>query len=91
MPVGFVMDRKLKDVLFPTIICAVFQNQRNLKILQKFMSLQLIVNYIKSQREVFKIQEDKSPKRIKSAEKGKIEESKEEIKEVKVVKVVDVI
>jgi hypothetical protein len=26
VPVGFVMDRKLKDVLFPTIICAVFQN-----------------------------------------------------------------
>ena len=57
IPVGFIMDKKLKDVLFPTVICATYQNERNQKILARFISMDHVINYLKSQREVFKFDE----------------------------------
>lgn len=44
----FVGNTMEKDVLFPTMICAVYKNDTNLKVLLKEMSLDMLIEYLQS-------------------------------------------
>ena len=46
LPFTYFFDKRLKEILFPTLICATFQNQRSLAIVDQEMDLNTLVKYL---------------------------------------------
>jgi hypothetical protein len=61
MPFTYFCDRKLKDILFPTLIQASYKNDRCLAIMDQEISIDLIVDFIQLnlKEELPKIVEEK--------------------------------
>ena len=46
LPFPYFCDKKLKDVLFPTLIQASYKNERCLAIMDQELSIEMLVDYI---------------------------------------------
>jgi len=61
LPVPYFTDKKLKDILYPTLLCTIYKNERNLDILNQEMSMDHLEKYLQYQMQLFpidQIQED---------------------------------
>jgi len=53
VPFHYFTDKRLKDVLFPTLFCAVYKNKRNLDILYKDINKDYLVKYLQNHIQLF--------------------------------------
>ena len=62
MPFTYFCDKKLKDILFPSLIMASFNNERSLAIMDQEISIELIVTYLEqhAKEELARIPEDEN-------------------------------
>ena len=49
LPIAYFTDKKLTNVLFPTLIAACYEHQQNLDVLQHEMSADMLLSYITAQ------------------------------------------
>lgn len=49
LPIQYFTDKKLSNVLFPTLIVACFEHPQNLAVLQHEMSIEMLLAYIRTQ------------------------------------------
>ena len=47
LPIHYFQDKKMKDILFPTLVSVVHNNKRNFLILEKELDTRLIADYLK--------------------------------------------
>jgi hypothetical protein len=71
LPFNYFCDKKLKDILFPTIISLTYLNDRNIEILNKEINLKMIVMYLKEKIRLEPINEEE--------EIDKLDESREDL------------
>lgn len=46
LPIAYFHDKRLKEILFPTLIAASYKNDRSLAIMDQEISIDMIVNFI---------------------------------------------
>jgi hypothetical protein len=46
LPFPYFCDKKLKEILFPTLIQASYKNERSLAIMDQELSIELLVDYL---------------------------------------------
>ena len=46
LPFGYFFDKKKKEILFPTLIAATYQNQRSLAIVDQELDMSELVKYV---------------------------------------------
>ena len=71
LPFSYFCDKKLKDILFPTLISISYKNDRNVEILNKEINLEMLVMFLKEKINLEPI--------IEEEEIDKLDESREEI------------
>lgn len=71
LPFSYFCEKKLKDILFPTIISISYKNERNVEILNKEINLEMLIMFLKEKIQLEPI--------IEEEEVDKLDESKEEI------------
>jgi len=59
LPCSFIIEKSLKEILFPTLICATFQSRRNMDIVSREMSEELLLGFIAGQRQLYPVEEAK--------------------------------
>ena len=55
------MNERLKNILFPTLIAALYQDELNSQILEEDMSLDLVKTYIQEYSSINNTDEDNAP------------------------------
>ncbi len=58
LPFNYFCDKKLKDILFPTLISITYLNNRNLEILYKEINLEMLIIYLKEKIQLEPINEE---------------------------------
>jgi len=48
LPIAYFHDKKMKEILFPTLIQASYKNERSLAVMDQEISIEMIVNFIKT-------------------------------------------
>ena len=48
MPFTYFMDKKLKEILFPTLVAVSYQNTRSVAIMDQELNLDVLVKYIEA-------------------------------------------
>lgn len=71
LPFNYFCDKKLKDILFPTLISLTYLNNRTLEILNKEINLEMLIMYLKEKIQLEPINEEE--------EVDKLDESREDI------------
>jgi hypothetical protein len=71
LPFSYFCEKKLKDILFPTIISFSYKNDRNVQILNKEINLELLTLFLREKIQLEPI--------IEEEEMDKLDESREEI------------
>ena len=71
LPFSYFSDKKLRDILFPSLIIISYQNTRNMEILNKEINFELLIMYIKEKIQLEPI--------IEEEEYDKLDESKDDI------------
>jgi hypothetical protein len=71
LPFSYFCDKKLKDILFPSLISISYKNERNVDILSKEINLEMIIVFLKEKIQLEPI--------IEEEELDKLDESREEI------------
>ena len=66
LPFTYFSDKNLKDILFPTLICMTYNNERNTKILSNEINLELIVMYLKEKISLEPIIEEENVSEVSS-------------------------
>lgn len=70
LPFSYFCEKKLKDILFPTLISITFKNERNVEILSKEINLELLIIFLKEKIQLEPI--------IEEEELDKLDESRDE-------------
>ena len=71
LPFSYFCEKKLKDILFPTIITITYKNERNIEILNKEINLEMLTMFLREKIQLEPI--------IEEEEMDKLDESREEI------------
>jgi len=71
LPFNYFCDKKLKDILFPSLISITYLNDRNLEILNKDINLEMLIIYLKEKIQLEPINEEE--------EIDKLDESRDDI------------
>jgi len=71
LPFSYFCEKKLKDILFPTIISFSYKNDRNVQILNKEINLEMLTQFLREKIQLEPI--------IEEEEMDKLDESREEI------------
>ena len=71
LPFSYFCEKKLKDILFPTLIAISYKNERNVEILNKEINLEMLIMFLKEKIQLEPI--------IEEEEMDKLDESREEI------------
>jgi hypothetical protein len=58
LPFTYFCDKKQKDILFPTLICLSYLNDRNMEIMNKEINLEMLVQFLKEKIQLEPITEE---------------------------------
>jgi hypothetical protein len=75
LPIAYFHDKKLKDILFPSLIQASYKNERCLAIMDQEISIDMIVNFIQAntKEELSRIIEEENDYQSMSSMSGAME------------------
>jgi hypothetical protein len=71
LPFSYFCEKKLKDILFPTLISISYKNDRNVEIMNKEINLEMLIMFLKEKIQLEPI--------IEEEEMDRLDESREEI------------
>lgn len=68
LPFSYFCDKKLKDILLPTIISSCFENERNIEILNKEINLKIVINFLNEKIQLEPIKEEEEIEKLEERE-----------------------
>ncbi len=67
LPFNYFCDKKTKDILFPTLICICYLNDRNLEILNKEITLEMFIIFLKEMIKLEPIIEEEEIEKVEDS------------------------